>query len=50
MLMFHLQLIWLLARNSLIRELMFPANFAIQVVTRLFWFVSAHLSADGQHP
>lgn len=25
-------------RNSLIRELMFPANFMIQVVTRLFWF------------
>jgi ABC-2 type transport system permease protein len=40
MLMFHLQLIWLLARNSLIRELMFPANFAIQVVTRLFWFAA----------
>ncbi len=38
--MFHLQLIWLLARNSLIRELMFPANFAIQVVTRLFWFAA----------
>lgn len=25
-------------RNSLIREMMFPANFMIQVVTRLFWF------------
>ena len=25
-------------RNSLIREMMFPANFLIQVVTRLFWF------------
>ena len=25
-------------RNSLIRELMFPANFVIQVITRLFWF------------
>lgn len=38
--MFHLRLIWLLARNSLIREMMFPANFAIQVVTRLFWFAA----------
>ena len=25
-------------RNSIIREMMFPANFMIQVVTRLFWF------------
>jgi ABC-2 type transport system permease protein len=38
--MFHLRLLWLLARNSLIREMMFPANFLIQVVTRLFWFAA----------
>ncbi|MEY2725328.1 MAG: hypothetical protein RLZZ458_1195 [Planctomycetota bacterium] len=38
--MFHLRLLCLLARNSLIREMMFPANFLIQVVTRLFWFAA----------
>jgi ABC-2 type transport system permease protein len=27
-------------RNSLIREMLFPANFLIQVVTRLFWFAA----------
>jgi ABC-2 type transport system permease protein len=27
-------------RNSLIREMMFPGNFLIQVVTRLFWFAA----------
>ena len=36
--MFYLHLLILFARNALIRELMFPANFLIQVVTRLFWF------------
>jgi ABC-2 type transport system permease protein len=33
-------------RNSLIREMMFPANFLIQVVTRLFWF-SARVALFG---
>lgn len=33
-------------RNSLIRELMFPGNFLIQVITRLFWF-SARLALFG---
>lgn len=33
-------------RNSLIREMMFPANFLIQVVTRLLWF-AARLALFG---
>lgn len=41
--MLSLRLFLLFARNALIREMMFPANFMIQVVTRLFWF-SARLS------
>jgi len=36
--MLSLRLFLLFARNALIREMMFPANFMIQVVTRLFWF------------
>lgn len=35
---FYLHLVILFARTALIRELMFPANFCIQVVTRIFWF------------
>lgn len=35
---FYARLFATFFRNSLIRELMFPANFMIQVVTRLFWF------------
>lgn len=37
-LMFYGRVFWMFVRNSLIREMMFPANFIIQVVTRLFWF------------
>ena len=37
-LMFYGRVFWMFVRNSLIREMMFPANFMIQVVTRLFWF------------
>ena len=44
--MLSLRLFLLFARNALIREMMFPANFIIQVVTRLFWF-SARLSLFG---
>ncbi len=36
--MFYAGVLWMFVRNSLIREMMFPANFMIQVVTRLFWF------------
>jgi ABC-2 type transport system permease protein len=36
--MFYVHILWMFIRNSLIREMMFPANFIIQVVTRLFWF------------
>lgn len=36
--MFYLRLLTLFARNAIIRELMFPGNFLIQIVTRLFWF------------
>jgi ABC-type uncharacterized transport system permease subunit len=36
--MFYAGVLWMFFRNSLIREMMFPANFMIQVVTRLFWF------------
>jgi len=36
--MFYAGVFWMFLRNSLIREMMFPANFMIQVVTRLFWF------------
>ena len=36
--MFYVRVFWMFVRNSLIREMMFPANFMIQVVTRLFWF------------
>jgi ABC-2 type transport system permease protein len=35
---FYARLFAVFFRNSLIRELMFPTNFIIQVVTRLFWF------------
>lgn len=35
---FYSRLLLTFLRNSLIREMMFPANFLIQVVTRLFWF------------
>ena len=38
--MFHLRLLGQFIRNALIREMMFPANFLIQVVTRLFWFAA----------
>lgn len=38
--MFHLRLLSQFIRNALIREMMFPANFLIQVVTRLFWFAA----------
>lgn len=38
--MFYIHILWMFIRNSLIREMMFPANFIIQVVTRLFWFVA----------
>ncbi len=37
-LMFYAGVLWMFVRNSLIREMMFPANFMIQVMTRLFWF------------
>ncbi len=37
---FYFQLLILFARTALIRELMFPANFCIQVVTRIFWFAA----------
>ncbi len=37
---FYGRLCYTFFRNSLIREMMFPANFLIQVVTRLFWFVA----------
>jgi ABC-2 type transport system permease protein len=36
--LFYVQVFLTFFRNSLIREMMFPANFLIQVVTRLFWF------------
>ncbi len=36
--MFYARLFAMFFRNSLIREMMFPANFLIQVATRLFWF------------
>jgi len=38
--LFYVRLCYTFFRNSLIREMMFPANFLIQVVTRLFWFVA----------
>lgn len=44
--MLSLRLFLLFARNALIREMMFPANFLIQVVTRLFWFF-ARISLFG---
>ena len=44
--MLSLRLFLLFARNALIREMMFPANFIIQVVTRLFWFF-ARISLFG---
>ncbi len=44
--MLSLRLFLLFTRNALIREMMFPANFMIQVVTRLFWF-SARLALFG---
>jgi len=36
--LFYVRVFLTFFRNSLIREMMFPANFMIQVVTRLFWF------------
>jgi ABC-2 type transport system permease protein len=44
--LFHARLLLLFFRNSLIRELMFPQNFLIQVLTRLFWF-AARLALFG---
>ncbi len=38
--LFYSRLCLTFFRNSLIREMMFPANFLIQVITRLFWFVA----------
>lgn len=36
--MYYLRVFGTFLRNSLIREMMFQANFVIQVITRVFWF------------
>jgi ABC-2 type transport system permease protein len=36
--MYHLRVFATFLRNSIIREMMFQANFLIQVITRAFWF------------
>lgn len=36
--MYHLRVFATFFRNALIREMMFQANFLIQIITRAFWF------------